>query len=418
MWIKRLGIGIVAMGILFISNGCSNGYEGSSKKKIILTEDVRATVERETSVEVKVQQVELDLDDAYFNPAFYYNGEVYGSVGKGSGMINPIDSIEYPINGTLKDHLYSLDKNNILKETDKKVFAYPYSSKVINRENNKIVSIDYLKEKEPSIMPDLTAKLNKIGTNENLLIKENIIDGNKKMLTIYNAIPYEGYALYFYDVEKEKLYTRKGEVLNEETVSYIPALKSFIRMDQNYKCYKVVFEEDSYDFVEYIDVKGFVKTQTASRDMVQCIPINEEEILLMELSRIGNITYETKMISTFNFITNKYEQLFTADSSEHLDAKYIGKVGPIGDYILLIDTFEEEKGYVKPKERYFKKIEGSQLVTIYKEDISSEGLTLQSMPWTAISDNGEEIFLKKEILDMEDNVQTAKGAIYKRYTFK
>jgi hypothetical protein len=423
MWIKRLGIGITAIGFLLASSGCVYNQNGSSKK-IILTEDVREVVKKETAVEVKVQQIELDLGGGYFNPAYYYNGEVYGSVGKGSGVINLIDSMEYPVGGSLKDRLYSLDKNNILKETTKKVFAYPYSSKVINHENYTIVSIDYLNENEPRVMPELDEALSKIGPYDNLIIKENIIDGNKKMLTILNSVPDKGFALYFYDVEKKKLYTRKGNVVDKDSVGYLPALKSFINVDEDYKCYKVVFEEDTYDFKEYIDLKGFVKKDEASKNMVQFIPINEEEVLLMELSRYSNYNYETKRISTFNFTTNKYEQLFTADDTEHLHANYIGKVESVGDHILLIDTFIEDKGhlhymdYIRPKERYFKKIEGGQLVTFYKEDISSEGLTLQSTPWIAKSENGEEIFLKKEVLDIENNVGTAKAAIYKRYIFK
>jgi len=421
--IVRIGAGVVIIGLLLVSNGCSYIYNGNNKK-IILEEDVRETLNKETNMQIQVQQLDLKLGEGvYFKPTFYYNGEVYGSVGKGDGIIDAKNVEEYPIGGTLKEHLYCLDKNNVLKETNKKVFNYPYGSNIIgckwNQSDGKIFSINYLKEDEPKVLEELTEALKKIGPYNNLMIKEYVIDGNKKMFTIINNVNYEGFELYFYDVEKGELYKRKGEILNEEDVSYIPALKSFVHMDKNYKCYKVVFEEDTFDFKEYIDLKGFVKTEEATRDYSYVIPINEEEVLLMELGRFGAEGYETKMISTFNFTTNKYKQLFVADKAEqeHIIANYIGNVTSIGGPTLIIDTFEEENGfrYLKPKVRYLKKIEGSKLITLYNEYIQNEGFTLTPMVETNISENGEEIFLKKNVTEIENGVQTTKNVIYKKY---
>ena len=68
----------------------------------------------------------------------------------------------------------------------------------------------------------------------------------------------------------------------------------------------------------------------------------------------------------------------------------------------------------------FKVLKDNQLETLFEENIEAEGETLTSYVTAKISEDGREIFLRKDqTAQIElDSVESCIRDIYKRYTFK
>ena len=360
--------------------------------------------------------------------------EIYGTVDMG---INTIQTIEqFPVGGMLKEKLYKLDSDNNLKETSKKVFSHVYYPKMIAYEENSIsyietgrlLTIDYSREDEPKELEELDNYLRSQGAlGNNTFIYEKTVYEGESYLIIGTNIQDKGRAVYFYNQQKNKLYKRTGNVLNQEGVIYIDALKSFLWIDQDMKCYKVVFNEDEYDYVEYMDLKPFLNNslEKNSEERKTFIVASSEEILIEteELQRNEGYfnfhpLYETKSLSIFNFKTNQFRELFSASAKQHINISYAVNSEALGGKLLIIDEFQYDNGYISPKERFLKTIVDGQLNTLFREDISGEGKTLSPNVRAVVSENGKEMFLVKDITDIDDNIEKTRSVIYKRYIFE
>lgn len=431
---KKIGITIVFFTLL-ISASCNGLVHRNRLEKVILEENVQSALVREEQVKIKSQQLDLKLPEGeYFSPAFYLNEEIYGTVDMG---INTIQTIEqFPVGGVLKEKLYKLGSSNNLMETSKKVFSHVYYPKMIAYEENsrsdietgKLLTIDYSKNDEPKEMKALDSYLrSQDALGNNTFIYEKAVNESESYLIIRTIIPGKGWTLYFYDQQKNKLYKRTGNVLNQECIIYIDALKSFLWIDQDMKCYKVVFNEDEYDYVEYMDLKPFLNdsSEKNTNERKAFIEISSEEILIETKVLLRNDgyfnfhpIYETKSLSIFNFKTNQFQELFSAGEEQHMNISYAANSESLGGKLLIIDEFQYDNGYISPKERYLKTIVDGELSTLFREDISGEGKTLSPFVRAVVSDNGKEMFLVKDITDIADNVEKTMNVIYKKYTFE
>ncbi|QUH18792.1 hypothetical protein [Alkaliphilus sp. B6464] len=438
---KRIMI-IILLSLITLNTSCNYRKEGDIKK-VVLQKDISKDLIKEDEIKIVMEEIDLELEEGeYFEPSFYYDGDIYGYIHNGSGIIDSVQPTDqFPISGQLKEHLYRLQQDNTLKETTKKVFKFNiHGPKTIGYESYKdepkLLAIDYLKQDEPLEMKDLDNTLSTLekdtntpmfDKNDNTFIKETVIDEDTTYLTIMAHVPYEGYDLYFYDIQKKQLYRGKGNLSCGGEAKYIQALKSFIWIDDDLKSYKVVFKDNEYDFIEYIDLNKYTDNlkEIDSKASVGFFPINDEEVLIWisEPFRLGGYfdyhpSYQTKAISTFNFKTNQFEELFAAKEGQSVDFNYVGTVESIGRDLFIIDEFQESDGNIVPKKRTFKIIADGQLNTIYEENIEDEGITLNPYLYTLLSEDGKEIFLKKDISTMEDGIETSKDTIYKKYTFQ
>lgn len=431
---KIIGITIVLFTLL-ISASCNGLVHRNRLEKVILEENVQSALVGEEQVKIKSQQLDLKLPEGeYFSPAFYLNEEIYGTVDMG---INTIQTVEqFPVGGVLKEKLYKLGSSNNLMETSKKVFSHVYYPKMIAYEENsrsdietgKLLTIDYSRNDEPKEMKALDSYLrSQDALGNNTFIYEKAVNESESYLIIRTIIPGKGWTLYFYDQQKNKLYKRTGNVLNQEGVIYIDALKSFLWIDQDMKCYKVVFNGDEYDYVEYMDLKPFLNNSSEKNpnERKGFIEISSEEILIETKVLLRNDgyfnfhpIYETKSLSIFNFKTNQFQELFSAGEEQHMNISYAVNSESLGGKLLIIDEFQYDNGYISPKERYLKTIVDGELSTLFREDISGEGKTLSPIVRAVVSDNGKEMFLVKDITDIVDNIEKTRNVIYKKYTFE
>lgn len=424
---KILGITIVSIILLVLGIRYVYGQEWGLEK-LVLQKDVRIETLNENQLGIKVEKLDLKLDEGeYFTPSFYMGDEIYGNVGIELSNTQPLD--KFPVGGMFKGYLYKLQKDNILAQTPKKVFSFVYGSKVVglglHEQEGKIYTIDYEKDDEPKEINELYKALKTVEfSKDNSIISEVRINERTTYLYIMTIVQEKGSLLYFYDRENNKLYKRKGDVPNQSDVIYIDALKSLIRIDQDLKCYKVAFEGDEFDFIEFMDLRPYVEgSETMTKnDGIRFIPVSGEEILIETLNYFRKDGYfsfhpirETKSLSMFNFKTNQFQELFTAQEKQHVNVTYAGNVEAMGGKLVIIDEFEDDNGYISPRERLFKIIKDGQLSTVFKEDIQGEGNTLNPYLRVIVKGDGKEIFLMKDKTMLMDNIETNYAAVYKRY---
>ena len=433
MNIKKVGLVLACFFIVVIIGVCSleTGYEG---KNVVLAEDVRTQGYKEKLINISKDDIELKLEEGeYFNPVFYQDGKLYGSIDNGAHMINKEINSQFPIDNLMKEHLYTLSDNNI-KETGKKVFISPDGSTVIGHEkgfniwdeaNGGILKIDYTKEDEPTKLDDLSEKLNSAaGKYNNLNIKETSIDDDNKMMTILNNVSYYGYELYFYNSNNKTLYEMEKQEGRDSLfnisfdVEYIPALKSFVCVDNDLIVYKVVFKDNTYRLEKLIDLSSYLSVKDDTSKL-KLIPVSDEEVLLMEWDHINlsenYYNVKTSKISKFNFITNKYEEVFRDNDDICCFATYIGNISRLGGHTFIMEKYNKKGIYIEPVERSIRVLEGNKLKSIYDEDIRDEPHNLSMFMRFAVNEDETEIFIRKDIMDPNNSIETTVGAVYKRY---
>lgn len=160
---------LIVLGLLCIIQTTGCGLIQNPNVKIVLSDDVRVTenqtpnentIEKDSSImnaekekkgsnesitenailnpfsidydsNQNTEELLLELDKGdYFTPIFYLDGEIYGQVGKGSGMFQEgkdesdgylVETPDtHPLLGYMKEYLYKIDKNNELVETEYK----------------------------------------------------------------------------------------------------------------------------------------------------------------------------------------------------------------------------------------------------------------------------------------------------------
>ncbi|WBW99022.1 hypothetical protein [Oceanirhabdus sp. W0125-5] len=411
---KGMVLFLASIAVVFQLTGCGKG----KVEKIVLQKDVQET---SNLLEISgVEKIDLKLNDKeVFYPGFYFNGELYGYIGFGLGNLDNKEPKEgYLKDGYTRDKLFKIDQENKLKETSKVMLNNRYTyNKSYDFNDGLVREIDYTKEDVPRESEDISNTLKKYNIDKIDYILPALID-DKEYIYLFN-FSNSKINQYLLDVMEDKLYEFK---INDRLIDliYVEALKSFIWVDKDFTCYKLVFNENYIELEEYIDLKEYMSyRKNDDLKNVSIGALNENEILIIEMGYLRDDgyfsyhpLYETLSISKFNFKTNQFKELLKSSGDRHISSISMSKD------ILVFDEFEKESGYISPKTRYFKTIDGDELKTIYKESIEDEGKTLSPFIRTLISEDKKEIFLLKQVTDMADGVETTMDVIYKKYTFK
>lgn len=417
--------------------GCG-GKSEESVKRIVLESDVRDKKlgEKNNNSKVTVEKINLKLDEGdYFEPAFYHEGEVYGSIDKGYGIVSGLDkaTATHPISGYMKEYLYKVDENNSLIKTSKEVFDRVWGAKVLGfkmNEDDKVFSIDYKKEDKIKEIPELTKVINELkkrsGYDDSLyFVRPNL--ENENYVVIYVGMASNKRKMYLYDMKSKKLYDihdkEHGESGYFKTFNYVESLQSLVWINKDLKIYKLKLQQENAFLEQYINLDKYIGSNQKDKiDNVRKVMINSDEMLLFQdkyVSELGyymhHPLYKTISISKFNFKTNQYRVLFEVPDDINMYANYIG------NNMLTLEEFKQNDKNVEsiiPINRYIKEIRNDELNIIYKEKTEDEGETMYPHVDATISDDGREIFLTRHLCKLQDGVETTKDAIYKKYTIR
>lgn len=426
---KRIIYIVILLSLIIQLLGCGN-KDKERLQRIVPEEDVKKqNLElKNKDSKVTVERLNLELDEGdYFNPSFYYQGEAYGYVGKGFGIIKETKEITktHPIKNSLKQYLYKIDKDNNLVETPKEAFNLLVGARVIDYkmfEQDKVYGVDYEKEDKSIEIPELTeviADLKRSRGNDNdNYYYYHITTSGKENYVVINEFNLAGEIseqskTYLYDLENKKLYEGKNK--GEGWIYYVESLKSFMWMDEDSKLYKIALKGEYFHLDKYIDLD-----EENEVDWMNATMINNDEMLLFKSKYFSTAEdefhpktyYRTTSIGKFNFKTNQYKVLFKAPRKVNIYAKYIE------NNILVLEEFREQNGFIKPIKRYLKEIDDDGLKALFEEEIEDEGETRNPYLEVVTSEDGKEILLTREITNMEDGVETTKEHIYKRYTIQ
>ena len=407
---KKITYIVIFLSLTVQLTGCGKERQ-KDVQRIVLEKDVREQNLKLKDIDPKitVEKVNLQLDDGeHFFPIFYYQDEVHGYVVSDNGMLSSTLKDDYPIGGYIKQYLYKIDKNNRLIKTSKEAFNHSLSHKLTSfklGEQDKVFSVDYKREDKPKEIIELTGtieELKKQSHNSNYYIG-NISENDNYV--IINEVTSDKRKEYLYDIKSKRLYEMKDEI--DGWFHYVDALKSLVYMDRDLKFYKVKLKGKYFYLDEYIDLKKKDGMDKARRGEM----INSDEILLFQerlVSNGGHRFYKTTSVSKFNFKTNQYNVLFEAPEEVNIYAEYIG------NNVLVLEEFEEKVNSIIPIKRYFKEIEGNELNSLFEEGIENEGKIVYPHI-EIISEDGREIFLVRNLSELESDGQKTKGYIYKRY---
>ncbi|MBU5438030.1 hypothetical protein KQI42_08430 [Tissierella sp. MSJ-40] len=277
---KKLVYMVILLSLTVQLTGCGKERQ-KDVQKIVLEKDVRERnlKLKDSDPKITVEKVNLQLDEGdYFYPAFYREGEVYGYVEKGSGIITNVPTDSHPIAGHIKQYLYKIDKSNHLIKTSKEAFTYSRKAKVLDfkyGEQDKVFSVDYKKEDKPREIIELTdiiEELKKPSYSSNYYIRD--IPENENYIVI-DEMALSKRKKYLYDIKRKKLYETKGE--SDGWFYYVDTLKSLVYMDRDLKFYKVKLKGKYFYLEEYIDLKKKDKI-----DKVWGRMINSDEILILQ----------------------------------------------------------------------------------------------------------------------------------------
>ncbi len=416
--------------------GCG-GKSEESVKRIVLESDVRDQKlgEKNNNPKVTVEKINLKLDEGdYFEPAFYHEGEVYGNIDKGFGVIGSLDKAteSHPIAGYMKDYLYKVDENINLEKTSKEVFDRVGRSKMVGfklLEDDKVFSIDYKKEDKIKEIPELTKIINELKERSEYdsTCHIRLNSDNENYVEIYITIASNKEKLYLYDMKSKKLYDvhdkeyEKNGCLN--TLHYVDSLQSLMWISKDLKVYKLKLEKENAFFESYINLDKYIGTNKKDKiDNVSGVMINSDEMLIFQDEYINEQgpylyypLYRTISISKFNFKTNQYRVLFEVPDDINMWAKYIG------NNMLDIEEFKQNEKNMEsiiPINRYIKEIRNDELNVIYKEKIKDEGETSYPNVYSALSEDGTELFLARHLTKFEDDTVKTKDIVYKKYTIR
>lgn len=416
--------------------GCG-GKSEESVKRIVLESDVRDQKlgEKNNNPKVTVEKINLKLDEGdYFEPAFYHEGEVYGVIDKGAGIIATLDKATevYPIAGYMKEYLYKVDENINLEKTSKEVFNRVGGSKMVGfklLEDDKVFSIDYKKEDIIKEIPELTKIINELKERSEYdsACHIRLNSDNENYVEIYITTASNKEKLYLYDMKSKKLYDvhdkeyEKNGCLN--TLHYVDSLQSLAWINKDLKVYKLKLEKENAFFESYINLDKYIgSNQKGKIDNVRGVMINSNEMLIFQdkyVSEVGSYLYhpiyKTISISKFNFKTNQYRVLFEVPNDINMYGEYIG------NNMLNLEEFKRNEKTMEsiiPVNRYIEEIRNDELNLIYKEKTENEGETSYPYVYIAANEDGTELFLARHLTKFEGDTEITKDIVYKKYTIK
>ncbi|MBS5822834.1 MAG: hypothetical protein KID00_03070 [Clostridium argentinense] len=416
--------------------GCKQRGE-ETVKRIVLETDVRNQKlgEKNNNPKVTVEKINLKLDEGdYFEPAFYHEGEVYGSIDKGSGEISRSDKAteSHPIAGYMKDYLYKVDEKNNLIKTSKEVFDRVGRSKMVGfklLEDDKVFSIDYKKEDKIKEIPELTKIINELKERSEYdsTCHIRLNSNNENCAEIYITTASNKEKLYLYDMKSKKLYDVHDKEYEQNgclnTLNYVDSLQSLVWINKDLKVYKLKLEKENAFFESYINLDKYIGSNQKDKiDNVRGVMINSDEMLIFQdeyVSEVGSYLYhpiyKTISIGKFNFKTNQYRVLFEVPDDINMYGQYIG------NNMLNLEEFKQNEKTMEsiiPVNRYIEEIRNDELNLIYKDKIEDEGETTYPYVYIAAKEDGTELFLARHLTKPEDTIETTKDIIYKKYTIE
>ncbi|MEG0307177.1 MAG: hypothetical protein RR636_04485 [Clostridium sp.] len=434
---KRIFIVLVMLGFSVSLMGCEgknkistdkavvdqvNGNDKEGKTtvdKIVIEEDVTKKVGDGTKV--TVEEVELNIDEGeYFQPGFYLDGKLYGSISKGYGHASDGPTEEFPIDGQRKMYLYAVNDENALEETNKEIFKEIHGIKSTDYKyeqgsTKEILITDFGVDGAIRKAYGLEKAMNKsVYDNPNIIKK---VLGSEKYYYLDNIevttdkVRY----IYIYDEKIDEIY--KTEIGNDEkfTMIYMEETNSLMAWDiNNGLMHKVTLKDGHITLEKYINIEEIFGEKVGYIDV-----INESEIIIGCTSDINktdiddkNPIYRTDKISKYNFKTNEYKILFEGSKGKNMLINYAG------NNIFTADEFEEAAGKMSCKNRYIMRVKDEELRVIFKEDIQGEGENEYGMNQggsAVVNEEGNEIFFVKHLCDINGK---SKKAIYKRYVIE
>lgn len=407
--------------------GCEK-KEQENIKRIVLESDVRKPELNLENINYKgsgeIVNFKLDKGD-YFYPAFYHEGEMYGYISKGIGKVTK-GGVHHPSAEPTREHLYKVGKDNTLIETSKETIDWKMGcEKLLSFAYGKgdlVFSIDYTKEDKPREIPELTAVIKELrGKSENVYSMSECGD----YVIIRESEPYDGWAkIYFYDMNNKKIYEKKDEEdVKFDDFYYVDSLKSVMCIDKDLKLYSLKFEENRYYLEEYLDLnaKGYIGNANA-------VMINGDEMLIFEEEQIKDVKlWRNKLISIskFNFKTNQHNVLFEAPKEVIMDIR------AIKNNILIMEELKEKDGDMVPIKRYFKKVDGNNLITLSEQNVEDDNWdaifqdefrkreeTNRISYWILISEDEREMIFTRRLTSLKNGVETTKDIIHKKYKIR
>lgn len=404
--------------------GCEK-KNGEMVKKIVLESDVREPNLDLKSVDSKEvgETINLQLNEGeYFYPAFYHEGELYGYISKGIGKVTK-GGIYHPTAEPTREYLYKVGKDNTLIETSKETIDWKIGGEKLlgfaYGKGDRVFGIDYTKEDKPREIHELTAVIKELkGKSENVYSMSEC----GSYVIIRESEPYDAREkIYFYDMNNKKLYEKKDEEDVEfNNFHYVESLKSVVCIDENLKLYNLKFEQNYYYLEEYLNLndKGYM-------DNVYAVMINNDEMLIFEEKNIKDVDYwlnKIISISKFNFKTNQYNVLFETPR------EVVMNIRNIKNNILIMEELKEKDGIMVPIKRYFKKVEGNNLITlseqkvkddnwdvIFEDELDNSEEKSSILEWILISEDEREMIFTRRLTNLKDGVETTKDIIHKKY---
>ena len=402
-------------------NGCDKRNEFETSK-IIINNDVTKNEKNKIYIrnsnekmDIKVKNVEeLNIKgNEDFVPYMFIDNEIYGYVVK----------IKENSEQYVEEKLYKLKENNEIERSD---IEFNYNGNIYYKDG-KVYELDYSKNGISVENKKLTEALKKCHyATENVFLYKYNYD-NKNFVLSLEFLGDGSKFFYLYDDENDRVYQYK-ENLKDVNFSfdskygisnseYIKALDSLIRLDGNFKLYKMIFEGEYFEFKEFIDLSKYTnKKLDCNTDNITIKSINDNEVLIIQYKEIPCISkdyfrnVELVSIDKFNFKTNQFTELMKVDENTHFSAPNF-----INDLIIL-DEFDLKEDKIKSKNRYFKVLGNNELKTIYKENIENEGETINTLASVIPNMDKKELLLYKNISEFKKNNDIEfKKNIYKKY---
>ncbi|TAH63466.1 MAG: hypothetical protein EWM50_02625 [Gottschalkiaceae bacterium] len=389
---KRIILLVFIFSIIFLLSCEKQGY-----KRIIVEEDVG--LERESPIDPSIfGQVYLDIDRIdYFYPAFYHRGEVYGYLKKGHGN----DSIG-------RRYLYKLDINNKLTETLKESIDFKQGSNKVGFIEDQVYTIDYIAGNKATPLPKLSKIINELREDEKGNQYEiSYVSGSNRYLVINEISPNGEIAnIFLYDLAQQMFYKNYNNRYGD--ICYVFELGSLIWIDQkDFKIYKIQLTNNYYNLEEYIDLGT---DEDISR--VRGIMKNGYELILLHDVRLGNKDdwnlMGTSAVTSYNFETNGYVNLFNKSIDENLYIEYLGHG------IFISESFDIFRDYIEITERRIYYHNYTELVLVYNEELQEKSQQIYPEINVIVNVAENEIFSTKEIKKMIDGIPVTKSVIYQR----
>ncbi|SHI84332.1 hypothetical protein SAMN02745163_00844 [Clostridium cavendishii DSM 21758] len=406
----------------------------SMNKTVTLSEDVKVEQLAINNNTVKVEEKLLDLNlkkDERFFSTFYDGDMLLGTIGLNDAEIIYNGTKEYGFLGVAKPNIYSLDKNGVFKETNKKVeslveenngkLVYSGMLKNYNEDNGNsyLNYIDYEKSNEKKQVvkfKDLYKELFNLNGSYGTSNFEEIVEGRENFIAAYSFTEFikqgndneiiskftdkgnnNKIFIKLLDMEKNKLY--ESDNINTEIIKiiYIKSIDSFIAIDKNANCYKLDINDNKIEFKKFSNI-----------DIGDIGEIRREQVVIVDEDTIAitSLKYSENQIINYSFKNNKSTVLMKVNKDENVT---IQAYYPKENLIVLSKSYKmkikardnrEESSY---KDVYLAQMKNNKIEIFHKlKNMDKEN---ELYIWNKITVNrkGDELFIARYLAVPEIN---------------